>query len=393
MLLLEILLGSALVMWLGVGILALYGIRGATVLGPQHAPQTLPRAPKVSVIVAARNEETKLAATLESLLGLDYPHYEVILVDDDSTDRTGLIADDWAGRPQSAGRLKVIHNRELPPGWRGKVHALSLAARAATGQWLLATDADVVFHPAVLRLAVSHALEREAHFVSLLPEFQFGSWAEKVVLPTFSLLLATLYPLRVVNNPKFPRALAAGAFILMRRHDLEVLGGYAQLRNVVIEDLRLAELFKRKGWRISVHLTRGLLHTRMYSSWREIWQGLGRSAFEGTGYSLGKVLMGVGIATVLGVLPWVSAPALAFCALRGGGASAVDPALALALATCMLSALVYVPLLLHFRLSPLYVLTMPLATAFYSAVALHSAWASLMGRGVPWKGRHHQPPG
>ncbi len=115
-------------------------------------------APKTSIIAAARNEEETLPTALNSLLTLDYPDYEVILVNDDSTDRTGLIAEDWTRRLESRGRLKVIHNHELPPGWTGKVHALNLAARAATGEWILTTDADVVFHPALLRLALACAL-------------------------------------------------------------------------------------------------------------------------------------------------------------------------------------------------------------------------------------------
>ena len=133
----------------------------------------LPRpAERISVIVPARNEEAALPACLESLLRLEYPDYEIILVDDDSTDSTGRIGDDYARRPESAARLKVIHNHEVAPGWSGKVHALSLAERAATGDWLLATDADVVFHASLLRQAVELDRDRRdlvaEHEVALL---------------------------------------------------------------------------------------------------------------------------------------------------------------------------------------------------------------------------------
>jgi chlorobactene glucosyltransferase len=313
-------------------------------------------------------------------------------VDDDSSDRTGAIADEWAGRPTAAGRLKVIHNHELPPGWRGKVHALSLAANAAKGEWLLATDADVVFHPALLRLAISCALKEQARLVSLLPEFEFGSKAEKVVMPAFAFLLATLFPLRLINSPKSSRALAAGAFILMRREDYEALNGYAQLRDVVAEDLRMAQRFKHSGQRIYAALTRGLFHTRMYKGWHEMWEGLARSAFEGTGFSLRRVAFGVIFGNLLAVFPWAAAAILLVRDMMAGAPLTADSTLVLAFGACLASAMVYLPILIFFRVSPLYVFTLPAACLFYSGAAIASTWMSLKGRGVSWKGRHYRPP-
>jgi chlorobactene glucosyltransferase len=388
---LEIILAGVLLAWIGLGLLTVWGVTGTRILRLGQPTELPSPAPKVSILVAARNEEEALPAALESLLALDYPDYEVILVDDDSTDRTGTIADEWAKR-SVAGRLKVIHNHELPPGWRGKVHALSLAANAATGEWLLATDADVVFHPGLLRLAVSCARKEQARLVSLLPEFEFGSMAEKVVLPAFSFLLATLFPLRLINSPKSPRALAAGAFILMRREDYEALGGYAGLRDVVAEDLRMAESFKRSGRRIYAALTRGLFRTRMYTGWHEMWEGLARSAFEGTGFSLGRVISGVILGNLLAVLPWAAAAILLASGWATGARSLANSALPWALAACLASAAVYLPILIFFRVSPLYVLTLPVACLFYSGAAIASTWMSLRGRGVSWKGRHYRPP-
>ena len=129
--------------------------------------------------MAARNEEEALPAALESLLALDYPDFEVVLVDDDSQDRTGAIADEWASKPAARGRLKVLHNKTLPPQWHGKVHALHLASSAASGEWILATDADMVLHLSVLRVAVSFALERRVQFLSIIPELEFGSFLGK----------------------------------------------------------------------------------------------------------------------------------------------------------------------------------------------------------------------
>ena len=388
MMVLEVLLAGAVCGWIALGVLSFWSARGAPILNPGEGAELPESPPRVSIILAARNEEDALAATLESLLALDYPDYEIILVDDDSTDRTGAIAEEFAARPE--GKLRVIHNRQLPPGWRGKVHALHLAASEATGNWLLATDADIVLHRAALRLAVACALRENARLLSLFPDLEFGSFWERVVLPAFTFLLAVLFPIRLLNNPRSPRALAAGGFMLMRRDDHEALGGYERLRNVVIEDLRMAQTFKRSGRRIFVALTRGLLRTRMYHNWREMWEGLARSAFEGTGFSVAKVLGGLAAGALLGILPWTAA--IALTAAYALGFEAAPAALGLALAACAISVIVYLPYLDFLRVSRLYAFMVPLASAFYSGVALTSVWRSLRGRGVAWKGRHYRPP-
>ncbi len=378
--------------WIATGLFAFWNISGVAILRPEASPEAPPRLPRVSILLAARNEQETLAATLESLLKLDYPDYEIILVDDDSGDRTGAIADEWARLHGAGGKLRVIHNHGLPPGWRGKVHAMSLAAEAATGEWVLSTDADVVFHPSLLRQAAALALRKNVQFLSLIPEVEMQSWAEKIVLPAFGFLLFLLFPLRLVNDPKSSRAMAAGAFLLMRHDDLIALGGYARLRDTLIEDLRMAELFKHNGRRTYLGVTRGVFHTRMYKNWREVFEGLARSAWEGTGCSLWKVLAGVAVGNALAVLPWVSLAVLLLAHLFTGTPMAHDPALVAAAAATVISAIVYCPVVVLAGLSPLYTFTLPLASLFYSAVSIVSAGSSLTGPGLRWKGRRYQPP-
>ena len=386
------LLALVAVLWCGMGAFTFWSLRGITILRANQPPSPLESSPKVSIIVAARNEEEALPAALDSMLSLDYRDYEIVLVDDDSRDRTGAIADEWAGKPAGRGRLKVIHNRELPPDWYGKVHALHLAASASAGEWILATDADMVFHPSILRVAMSCALERGVQLLSIIPEFEFGSFWEKVVLPAFAFLISSLFPPRLVNDSKSSRALAAGAFILMKRKDLNALGGYARLRKVLIEDLRLGELFKRHGRRVYLAASRGLFHTRMYSSDVEMFEGLSRSAFEGAGFSVPKILGAMLFANLLGVFPWVALVVRILRDLRFGEAALHDPSFLVALLACTLASLVYLPFIRYMRLPLLYVFALPLATLFYSCVSVNSALASVIGRGVPWKGRHYRAP-
>jgi chlorobactene glucosyltransferase len=228
--------------------------------------------------------------------------------------------------------------------------------------------------------------------LSLSPQIDFRTFWEKVVLPAFTLLISTLYPLRLVNSPRSSRAIAAGAFILMRREDLEAVGGYERLRNVVIEDARMAQLFKSHGRRILFAVAGGLLRTRMYSDCREMWDGLSRSAFEGTGFSLAKVLLGVCGSAVVAVLPWVLAPVLGMRDVALRRPIATDHTLLLALGACLAGSLFYGGVLRILRVPVIYVFTLPLATLFYQAVAVNSALLTLSGRGVPWKGRNYPQP-
>ncbi len=389
---LQLILLLALLGWLTAGAFLYWNARGLNVLRPATSLPMPQPAPRVSILVAARNEEKTLGATLSSLLNLDYPDYEIILVDDDSADGTPAIADAYARRPEVQGRLRVIHNHELPPGWRGKVYALSLAEKAATGEWLLATDADVIAHPALLRVAVSLAAQTGARLVSITPQFDYGCLAERAVLPIFSFLLALAYPLRLVNHPKSRCALGVGAFLLMRREDLRALGGYERLRGTLIEDLRMAQMFKRNGRTIYLAVGKDLFHTRMYDDWREMFEALARTAFEGTGFSLRNTLVGLVIGLGAAVLPWAASLVLLLSAFKHGTPLRHDPPFLLATATAAVSLVVYAPLVTFLGLSPLWALALPLATLFYSAAAVTSAVLTLAGTGVRWKDRLYPPP-
>ncbi len=392
---LDLVLWFVFVGWIAAGIYAFWNFIGVAILRPQPfpAPQAMQhRLPRVSILLAARNEQEMLPATLDSLLKLDYPDFEIILVNDDSDDRTGAIADEWAQRDGARGKLRVIHNHHLPSGWRGKVHAMSLAAAAARGEWILSTDADIVFHPSLLRQAVELAQRKNVQFLSLTPEVEMQSRAEKVVLPAFGFFLFMLFPLRRVNDPRSPRAMAAGAFLLMRHDDLTALGGYARLRDTLIEDLRMAELFKRNGRRTYLGITQGVFRTRMYENWHEVFEGLTRSAWEGAGCSIWKVVAGVAVATGMAVLPWLSLAALWLSHLVTGVPLAHNPAFIAAAAATAASAVIYCPVVFFAGVSPLYTFTLPLASLFYSTVAVVSAFRSITGPGLRWKGRSYQPP-
>ena len=204
--------------------------------------------PRVSIVVPARDEEQDIEQSLTRLLALDYGNYEVIAVDDRSTDRTGERMDGIAATPQAHGRLKVIHIDALPAGWLGKTHAMWTAAQQATGDWLLFTDADVLFQPASLRRALAYAETEPADHLVLFPRFSMKSPGEKMMIAFFQTLFVFGHRPWKVAEPDTDDHMGVGAFNLIRRRVYEAVGTYKALRFEVLDDMKLGKVVKQAGY-------------------------------------------------------------------------------------------------------------------------------------------------
>jgi cellulose synthase/poly-beta-1,6-N-acetylglucosamine synthase-like glycosyltransferase len=180
--------------------------------------------PRVSIIVPACDEEADVEQTLTQLLALDYDNYEVIAVDDRSTDRTGEIMDQVAASPQAHGKLRVFHVRELPTGWLGKTHAMWTAAKQATGDWLLFTDADVLFKPDSLRRALAYAESVNADHVVLFPRMIMTKPGERMMIAFFQTLFVFGHRPWKVADPSTDDHMGVGTFNLIRRSVYEAVG-------------------------------------------------------------------------------------------------------------------------------------------------------------------------
>ncbi len=211
-------------------------------------PATPNGEPKVSIIVPARNEAEHIRETPSQLLALDYSNYEVVVVNDRSTDRTGQIVDEVAASPQAHGSLKVIHISELPLGWLGKTHAMWTAGEQASGDWLLFTDADVLFKPDSLRRAVAYAEAERAHHVVLFPRMIMKSPGERMMIAFFQMLFVFGHRPWRVANPKARDHMGVGAFNMVRRSVYEAVGTYRALRMEVIDDMKLGKVVKNAGF-------------------------------------------------------------------------------------------------------------------------------------------------
>lgn len=379
MLLLYIALVTSNLFWLAVLIQAFDSKRQLEFVDEQAEPASTP---KISILVPARNESRSLPQTLDALLKLDYPDYEVIVIDDQSTDQTAEIAVDYARRDP---RILVIQSTELPECWKGKPWALQHGAGAAKGSWLLFTDADVRLHPSVLKAALAKAQKEKLDLLSILPHVQCLSFWEKVMLPSFAVILSMIRPLHKSNDPESPVALAAGGFILVKNLIFRHLGGYDSIRDSIIEDVKLAELMKSSGHRIKTALSRdGWVSTRMYESFGQIWEGLSRHAFEGGSHNPGRILGAASAGLTLNVLPLVTMIV---------GLATFHYTLA-ALSLLPLVSMMFVQGVVNreWGISRAYNISFPIATLIYCPIMIHSMWAYHFGGGNLWKGRRYGKP-
>jgi len=222
----------------------------ADISKPEWDRYSVPSAanPRVSIIVPARNEQAAIEQALTRLLNLEYDNYEVIAVNDRSTDRTGEIMERVA-QNQLRPILKVIHHAELPAGWLGKTHAMWTATNEATGDWILFTDADVLFRPDALRRAVAYAETERADHVVLFPQMIMKRFGEFMMIAFFQTMFMFGHRPWKVADPKAKDHMGVGAFNLIRRSVYESIGTYKTLRMEVLDDMKLGKVVKNAGFR------------------------------------------------------------------------------------------------------------------------------------------------
>ena len=227
---------------------------------------TPPVPPEVSIIIPARNEEASLASCLESLVSQADVVFEIIVVNDHSTDRTREIA-------SSFPNVKVMKAPPLPPGWTGKNSALIAGAAEAMGEWFLFTDADTVHLPGSLAGALKEAKAGQAALLSYSPEQLVSGFLERAVMPVIFAELAAHYQPSEVSDPDSPAAAANGQYILISREAYDVVGGHAAVADKILEDVELAREVKRSGRKILFRFGGDAVRTRMYRSFSQLREG------------------------------------------------------------------------------------------------------------------------
>jgi glycosyltransferase involved in cell wall biosynthesis len=372
--------------WIAGGVLALAWVsriveaaigmpRVADIARPEwDRPAATPNGePRVSIIVPARNEEESIRETLTQLLALDYSNYEIIAVNDRSTDRTGQIMNEVAAS-ESATRLKVIHISELPSGWLGKTHAMWMAGHQATGDWLLFTDADVIFKPDSLRRAVAYAGAERADHVVLFPRMIMKSPGEKMMIAFFQVLFVFGHRPWRVANPKARDHMGVGAFNMVRRSVYEAVGTYRALRMEVIDDMKLGKVVKNAGFAQRNVYGEDLISLRWAKGAFGIVNNLTKNFFALLSFQWWRT-----VATIIGLAFLNLGPFLGVWFAHGWARSLYAIALSSLFA-------IYCGMSFRSTIPPYYFFLHPVSTGLFMYILLRSMVYTLWNDGIVWRG-------
>lgn len=254
--------------------------------------------PKVSVLVPARNEEHNIERCVTSLLQQDYDAYELIVLNDASTDRTGEILEKLVASDDRS-RLCVLDGSPLPPGWHGKAWACNKLGKVSSGELLLFTDADTVHAPDSISRSVTAMQESGADMLSLTLRQEMNSFWEKLIVPLIYFILLCYLPLKLVRaNPAPSFCFANGQFLMFRRQAYDAFDGHGAVRSDLVEDVWLCKAVKKEGGKVASYDGMETVSCRMYRSFAEVWQGFSKNLFAGLGYN-SILLFFLMLATVL----------------------------------------------------------------------------------------------
>lgn len=346
-------------------------------LSRPQLPALMPlEGPAVDVVVPARDEAPTIEPVIASLVAQDYAgEFRIFLVDDNSTDGT-------AERAGAAANLTILRGRPKPPGWSGKMWAVSQGVAAGTAPLVLLTDADIVHDPRHLSALTAGLLAPCAHaacpeLVSEMVRLNCTSLAERILVPAFVYFFQMLYPFSRVNDPRSAVAAAAGGTVLVRRAALERIGGIEAIKGALIDDVALAKAVKSTGGALYLGHSGLAASIRPYPHFVDIWRMISRTAFTQLRYSAAMLLLTV---LALMFLWWVPVGLAAF---GSGGQRACG------IGASAIAAASYLPTLRRYGRSPVAALALPLIALFYMAATVASALDHWRGAGARWKNRSY----
>ncbi len=330
--------------------------------------------PRLSVLIPARNEESNIGAALEAVLASRGVELELIVLDDASTDQTASMTNAIAARDE---RVSCVPAPPLSPGWAGKAHAAHALSKLARYDVFCFLDADVRIGPDALARMLLFMQQTDSSLVSGFPEEITVTPMEWLLLPLIQFLLLGYLPfagMRFSDRPAF--GAGCGQFLMMNRSGYEKTGGYASVRTTMHDGIMLAKLFRQHGLHSDVADLTGIASCRMYTSGRDVWQGLTKNATEGI--AAPARIVPFTLLLVCGqILPWLLLP---FALHRGRDAALITLACACSLLPRVISTL-------RFQQNWLSALLHPVGITLFLVLQWSALLRKLRGTPATWKGR------
>lgn len=335
--------------------------------------------PFISVLVPARNEEANIKSCLESLLKQDYPNYEILVLDDNSSDKTAEIVREISGVEK---RVRLIAGNPLPDGWAGKCYACYQLARQAKGSWLLFTDADTVHEPHMLRSILNIAVKEKVSLISGFPRLTGENWAEKIVLPVIYFIILGWIPLWFIQNKKFNiPSLAIGQFLFFNTRDYWKFGGHEAVKAKILEDVWLCVQTVRHGGKyLAVDLS-STVTTKMYRSVGDMWEGFVKWMYSVVSLSPWLLFVLLVVAYIFYLAPFYELWKVLFIL--------PEPGDVVFIVTFQVIIIFLMRWLVdsHFKEPAVSTVAHPASFVYVYLAALYAAFRYLSGSGVSWKKR------
>jgi glycosyltransferase involved in cell wall biosynthesis len=337
-------------------------------------PLTESDAPSVSFVIAACNEERSIESALTSVLRQDYPTYEVIVVNDRSTDKTGEILERLAA---GNSRLRVLSVERLPPGWLGKNYALHQGALRASGSLVVFSDADIVMHPSVLGRTVRYLLDKDLDHLAVPPRVVLRGFLLNLFLPAFGLLFVLYAQPWKAKDPKSSKHIGIGAYNLVRTAVYRAIGGHERIAMRPDDDMKLGKLIKLQGYRQDLVLGTKRLSVEWYANFRELIEGLMKNMFAGVEYSVSKAIMGSIVQFLVNVWPFLA------LLVTSGWPRVLNILIIVAIYSVLFSNSE------RLGIRRPYILGFPLAILMFIYILLRSMVLTLRNDGINWRGTHY----